>query len=73
MFGQNILGYKDSGIIVASNAGVDEMFQGSEFYSITNSFFDRGFSSRLPEDDRARGELLELLCSLDAKTPGKPV
>lgn len=71
MFGQNIMGYKDSGILVASNAGVDEMFQSSEFYSITNSLFDREFSKRLPEDEQAREELLDLLASLDAKTRKK--
>ncbi|NCB50537.1 MAG: class C beta-lactamase-related serine hydrolase [Clostridia bacterium] len=72
MFGQNIMGYKDSGIIVASNAGVDEMFQSSEFYPITNSFFGREFSGCLPEDGRARDELLALLNSFDAKTRTTP-
>jgi CubicO group peptidase (beta-lactamase class C family) len=71
MFGQNILGYKDSGIIVAVNAGIDELFQHSDFYTITGKFFGRAFEKSLPEDEKARRELQNLLDSLDAKKAGK--
>lgn len=73
MFGQNILCYKDSGIIVATNAGIDELFQNSEFYTITHAFFQREFSAGLPENPAAQRELLALTDDLDAKkiTPPK--
>lgn len=71
MFGQNILCYKNSGVVIAVNAGIDELFQHSEFYAITGRFFERAVEKSLPEDEKARRELQSLLDSFDAKKPAK--
>ena len=39
MFGQNVLGFKESGVIVCSNGGNDEIFQQSGFFNITEKYF----------------------------------
>ena len=43
MFGQNCLCFKKNGIIIVSNAGCDELFQGSEYYKNALSFFTKTF------------------------------
>ncbi|MBQ3065494.1 MAG: serine hydrolase [Clostridia bacterium] len=41
VFGQNVLGFPDSDILVVSNAGNDELFQQSPYYdTVTNAFGD---------------------------------
>ncbi|MDO5112075.1 MAG: serine hydrolase [Clostridia bacterium] len=39
MFGQNVLGYFDSGILLVSNAGNNELFQQSSQYPIADKYF----------------------------------
>ena len=41
MFGQNLIGYKDSGIIVMSNAGNNEFFQVSGFFDTLHKYFGK--------------------------------
>ncbi len=72
MFGQNVLCYRDLGIIIATNAGIDEVFQQSEFYKITDSFFDRSLGARLPENPKDHRAMLAFLASQDAKIAKKP-
>ena len=50
MFGQNILGFKDSGILIVSNAGNDELFQQSKFFEITERYFSGNFENYLPKN-----------------------
>lgn len=50
MLGQNVLGFKNNGIIIVSNAGNGELFQQSNFYDITLSAFGKMFSKKLPSD-----------------------
>ena len=45
MLGQNVLGFRESGIIVVANAGNGELFQQGSFYELTL----RTFSGRFPE------------------------
>jgi CubicO group peptidase (beta-lactamase class C family) len=43
MFGQNVLGFFDSGVLLVSNAGNNELFQQSSYYSLaTGCFADAG-------------------------------
>ncbi len=39
MFGQNVLGYFDSNILLVSNAGNNELFQQSNYYELASRFF----------------------------------
>lgn len=39
MFGQNVIGFKDTGILIASNAGNDELFQQSSFFAAVKKYF----------------------------------
>lgn len=39
MFGQNVLGFFDSGVLLVSNAGNNELFQQSSYYEIAARFF----------------------------------
>jgi CubicO group peptidase (beta-lactamase class C family) len=39
MFGQNVLGFFDTGILVASNAGNNELFQQSTYYAYAGRYF----------------------------------
>ncbi len=60
MFGQNVIGFPDSGILIVSNAGNDEMFQQSSYFNLLNKYFgpDVSFSSVLPADKQAHKRLL---------------
>ncbi len=49
MFGQNVWGFKDSGILIVSNAGNGELFQQSNYYKIVSKHFSLEFPSVLPE------------------------
>lgn len=61
MFSQNVLGYLDSGLLIVSNAGNNELFQQSNFYKYTATYFGNAvFSAQpLPEDKRGRRALAE--------------
>ena len=48
MFGQNVLGFFDSGVLLVSNAGNNELFQQSNYYEIATRFF------AAPEETHAR-------------------
>lgn len=39
MFGQNVLGFFDSGMLLVSNAGNNELFQQSSYYSYASRYF----------------------------------
>ena len=53
MLSQNVLGFKDNGIIIVSNAGIAEMFQQSNYYEIARKYFSGAFPDRLPPDSAA--------------------
>jgi hypothetical protein len=50
MFGQNVLGFWDNGIVIVTNAGNDEVFQSSSYYRIAEELFGGSFESVLPEN-----------------------
>lgn len=74
MFSQNVLGYFDSGILIVSNAGNNELFQQSNFYSHTARFFGEGYrpSGVLKEDGEAYAGLKALDGNLKHRTVHKP-
>lgn len=65
MFGQNVLGFKENGIIIVSNGGTDEVFQQSSFFTVAEKHF--GFSSFgafLPENKKAYRALQKTAANL---------
>lgn len=50
MLSQNVMGFRDSGILIVSNAGIAEMFQQSKYYDIVCKHLGRNFPARLQED-----------------------
>ena len=43
MFGQNMLGIRDNGILIVSNSGNNEMFQKGKFFDITHKYFGQNY------------------------------
>lgn len=66
MLGQNVLGFRDSGILVVSHAGADTDFQESRYFEIVSRYFGGQFPGELPEDESAQAALAEAIRSLSA-------
>ena len=66
MLGQNVLGFRDSGILVVSHAGADTDFQESRYFEIVSRYFGGQFPGELPEDESAQAALAEAVRSLSA-------
>ncbi len=64
MFGQNVWGFKDSGVLIVSNAGNNELFQQSTYYKIVNKYFSVDFPKILPESIRENKTLINYTKSL---------
>ncbi len=64
MLGQNLLGYKRNGIIIAVNCANYDTFQQNAFFDIADKFFDREFNSRLPENEPSYRQLSEYKAEL---------
>lgn len=62
MFGQNVVGYPDTGILIVSSAGNDEMFQQSAFFPLLDKYFGKDFAppDRLPRNSAAEKRLRRL-------------
>ncbi len=63
MFGQNVLGFPGSGVLVVSNAGNSETFQQNPFYSITSGFFGKA----LPKPEKCPFIKRAFICASTAK------
>ena len=66
MLGQNVLGFRDTGIIVLTHAGADTDFQESRYFEIVSRYFGGMFPSALPEDEDAQRELAAAVRALSA-------
>ncbi len=66
MMGQNVLGFRDSGILLVSHAGNDEAFQTSRYFALASRFFGGDFPKALPRDSAG---LRDLRKTLDAIGP----
>ncbi len=55
MYGQNVIGFPDTGILVVCNAGNNELFQQSSFFKLLDRFFPADYlpPDTLPEDPGA--------------------
>jgi len=74
MLGQNVLCFRDSGIVVVSHAGNSETFQQSSYFKHVSRFFGGTFPQSLPRDVLAERELrrtLQELCSCTGPVPIK--
>lgn len=67
MMGQNVLGFRDSGIILVSHAGNDEAFQTSAYYPLAQHYFGSSFPERLPVNLFSDVCLRQTIRSLKAK------
>ena len=64
MLGQNALAFRDSGILVVSNAGADTDYQESPYFEIVSRYFGGAFPESLPEDPAAQEALADAVRSL---------
>lgn len=68
MFGQNVLGITENGIVIAANGGNDEMFQQSAFFALVEKYFGHlSVSDPLPENKKAYKRLCKTASSLYAE------
>ncbi len=67
MLGQNVLAFPESGILLVTNAGNDEMFQQSRYFQLAEQYFGGEFADTLSEDAEAVGRLEELLRELNGQ------
>lgn len=74
MLGQNVLCFRDSGIILVSHAGNAETFQQSHYFQIAAQYFGGTFPLSLPRDktaQRALSQVLESLCCTASPLPSR--
>ncbi len=74
MMGQNVLCYRDSGVLIVSHAGNDENFQQSRFFSLARQYFGGPFPDALPRDqagERALRKTLQALAACPGRVPSK--
>ena len=71
MFGQNLLGYSDNGVMIVSNSGNGDCFQQNDFFAIANSYFNKQFPDSIRENKSAHEELLDYACALKQKPQKK--
>ncbi len=65
MFGQNVLGIKENGIVIASNGGTEEVFQQSNFFTIVEKHFGHAsFGGPLPDNKKAYRALQKTAATL---------
>ena len=66
MLGQNVLGFRDTGILILTHAGADTDFQESRYFEIVSRYFGGAFPDSLPEDAGAQAELSAAVCVFSA-------
>ncbi len=66
MLGQNVVGYPDLDMVIATNAGSDELFQNCVLLNIVRNYFEKDFQPEevLPEDPAALRRLREVETAL---------
>lgn len=72
MLGQNVLGFRDSGILVVTNAGADTDYQESRYFEIVSRYFGGSFPDALAEDGDALRRLQDTVSGLSwyHRSPG---
>ncbi len=64
MLGQNVLGFRDSGILVISHGGNDETFQTSDYFPLVMDAFGGDFPPQLPRDPAGERSLRQTIRAL---------
>lgn len=72
MLGQNVLGFRENGVLLVSNAGNDEVFQQSSYFRLAERFFGRPLPDTLPPNESASRRLSGVIDSL-AEHPQRSV
>ncbi len=67
MFGQNVLGYPESGVMIVMTASNNELFQQGRLYEILKKYFSRPFGEPLKENASARSQLKSLCDKIGRK------
>ena len=73
MLGQNVLGLRDSGVLLVTNAGNDEIFQSSIYFTAAERYFGASLPDVLPQNDAAYQTLCKTVASLKEHVPRKAV
>lgn len=73
MFGQNVLAFPNTNILLVTNAGNDEMFQQSRYFDLAQEYFGGDFEPSLPEQPDGMEQLNTVLagCMWRPTTEGK--
>lgn len=61
MLGQNIYGFRDSGVLLVTHAGLNSDFQQSHYYEMASRWFGGHFPQELPPDEAAFDALQEAI------------
>lgn len=69
MLGQNVLGFRESGIMLVSHAGNEEVFQSSNYFTAADRFFGGKHKDVLLPNDAAYKMLQKTLCRLREHLP----
>ncbi len=72
MLGQNVIGLRDSGVLLVSNAGNNEMYQSGNYFTAAERYFAAAATSPLPPNDEAYAALQKTVASLKEKAPAVP-
>lgn len=73
MLGQNVLGFKDSNILVVINAGNPDLFQTNAFFTRTLEFFAHPAATALPEAPAAVHALHQSIDRMSAYAHPRPI
>ncbi len=66
MLGQNVLGFPENGILLVTNAGNDEMFQQSRYFSLATAYFGGDFPTDIEENAANREQLVAAIAHVRA-------
>ncbi len=69
MFGQDMLAFPESDILIVTNGGLEQLFQQSIYYDIIMKHFGNTYPVTLPRDRKGEEELKTVIASLAAVEP----
>ncbi|MBR2406027.1 MAG: serine hydrolase [Clostridia bacterium] len=73
MLGQNVLAFPESGILLVTNAGNDELFQQSRYFALAEQYFGGEFADVLPENELAVQNLAETIRAISGQKTVPPL
>lgn len=72
MLGQNVLGFPQNGILLVTNAGNDEMFQQSNYFSLATAYFGGTFPTDMEENIADTEQLAATISAVRTAIPTYP-